>query len=103
MILIFGLKPKMGKECAHLFRNGNVWKTPQKINVMILFLAIQAYTGQAWMKTLDMKVFLWMQDYARQLQRNVVWFVSHRILFHSIYFLECSNIFFAIITLYNAL
>ena len=65
MIPVFGLKPKMDKECAHLFRNGNVWKMLQKINVMILFLAIQAYTGQAWMKTLDMKVFLWMQDYAR--------------------------------------
>ena len=85
---VFGLKPKMGKECVHHFRNGSVWKAPQKTNVMILFLVTQAYTGQAWMKTLDMRGFLWMQDYVRQLLRNVVLFVSH-------YYHRLVNTFFA--------
>ncbi len=65
MIPVFGLKPKMDREFVHHFRNGSVWKAPQKTNAMILFLAIQAYIGQVWMKTLDMKVFSWMLDCVR--------------------------------------
>ena len=88
MIPVFGLKPKMEREFVHHFRNGRVWKTPQKTNAMILFLATQAYIGQVWMKTLDMKVFSWMLDYVRQLLRNVVLFVSH-------YYHRLVNTFFA--------